>query len=200
MKNIKYTLIIILPIIIFSKTISNENKVYKFSSYQNDEFTDIDSDKISSDKINIDFFFNIYSTEGKYNKGWILLYNFEKNKKNYIENIKKDKNEIFYIEDNNYELIPSLINIEDFEEPNFLISDFSVLKKKNKVTKLKYINDYPLIKFSFTKNGIVKIYKPSNMSDLDMFDLVQFLNKIIIKHRDYFFLIKNYLRKVKLLK
>ena len=61
------------------------------------------------------------------------------------------------------------------------------MTKKQKLNKLKYINDYPLIKFLFTKNGIVKIYRPKNISDLDFFNLIQFLNKIIFKHREIYF-------------
>ena len=188
MKNGKYVLIIILYIIISSKALLNEKKVYRFSSNQKDEFIDFDSDNISSDNLYIDILFNIYSKEGKNNKGWILLLNLERNKNNYIKNIKKDEREIWNMEEDNYELIPNLINIEVFEEPNFLVSDFSYCKKNNnKLNKLKYINDYPLIKFVFTKNGIVKIYRPDYISDLDFFELVQFLNKIIFKHRTLFF-------------
>ena len=189
MKNGKYVLlIIILHIIIPSKALLNEKKVYRFSSNQKDEFIDFDSDNISSDNINIDILFNIYSKEGKNNKGWILLFNLERNKNNYIKNIKKDEREIWNMEEENYELIHNLINIEVFEEPNFLVSDFSYYKKNNnKQNKLKYINDYPLIKFVFTKNGIIKIYRPDYISDLDFFELIQFLNKIIFKHRALFF-------------
>ena len=191
MKNQKYTLIIILQIIILGKAILNENKAYRFSSNQKNEFTDFDSNNISSDNIKLDIFFNIYSKEGKKNKGWILLFNLERNKNNYIKNIKKEEREIWNIEEDNYELIPNLINIADFEELNFLMSNFSYFRKKNnKSDKFKYINDYPLIKFVFTKNGILKIYRPNNISDLDFFELVQFINKIIFKHRDLFFSIK----------
>ena len=80
----------------------------------------------------MDIFFNIYLKEGKNNKGWILLFNLERNNKNYIKNIKKDEREIYNIKEDNYDLIPNLINIEDFEEPNYLWIIFLILWQKNK--------------------------------------------------------------------
>ena len=160
-----------------------ENKVYRFSINQT-----INYNNLESNKIDLDILFHIYSKNEKINKGWILLFNFTSNERKYNKEIKnKEKNNLIIIEEN-YELYPNIINIDDFEEPNFSLNNFSYFNQNKKQSKkLKFINDFPLIKFIFSKNGILTIYKPKYYSDLDFYDLIQLLNRIIFTNKDKFF-------------
>ena len=189
MKVLKIIPIIYLITFIFCKEIEDgENKVYRFSINQTLNFTNSESNIIS-----LDILFNIYSKNENTNKGWILLFNFTKNNKNYIDKLSKNKKNNLKIKEENYELLPKIINIEDFEEPNFSLNKFSYINKNNKQSKkLQYINNFPLIKFIFTKNGILKIYRPKNISDIDFYDFIQLLNRIIFINKDKFFSKSNY--------
>ena len=40
------------------------------------------------------------------------------------------------IKENNYELLPTIININDFEEPNFSLDKFSYLIEIKKIKKI----------------------------------------------------------------
>ena len=188
MKTIIFISFIILQTGIVLKTIKNNNKIYKFSINQNNKFNNYESNKYTNDNINFEIIFDIYSRKVNIYKGWITLLNYTRNKINIIKEMKKSEKHNIYTKQTNYELLPDLIKIEKFEDPNFSFKDFSYINiKKNKIRRLKFVNDYPLIKFTFSKNGIINIYRPDNISDLDFYDIVQFLNGIIFKNKELFF-------------
>ena len=187
MENIKFLLFISLQYFLLCKSVEDEQNIYQFSLKQANELTNLDPNDISYDII-----FNIYSRNREQNNGWILILKYLNNNKEYfISNNKKKYTKI--IKEDNYKLIPNHIDIEEFEDPNFSFNNFSYLKQNdNKKEKLKFVNNYPLIKFTFTKNGIINIYRPDSISDLDFFDFVQSLNRIIFINRDRFFIGQNF--------
>ena len=187
MKYIKFILIISLQYFILCKVVEDEQNIYKFSLKQINELTNLDPNDISYDII-----FNIYSRDKEQNSGWILILKYLNNNKNYFKS-KNKKKYTKIIHEDYYKLIPNHIDIEEFEDPNFSFNKFSFLKQnKNKKEKLKFVNNSPLIKFTFTKSGIINIYRPDNISDLDFFDFVQSLNRIIFANRDRFFVGQNF--------
>ena len=182
MKYIKLILILSLQYFILCKVIEDEQNIYKFSLKQINELTNLDSNNI-----NFDIIFNIYSREKEQNKGWILVSKYLNNNKNYFKS-KDNKKYTKIINEDNYKLILNQIDIEEFEDPNFSFNKFSYLKSnKDKKEKLKFVNNSPLIKITFTKNGIINIYRPDNIPDLIFFDFVQSLNRIIFTNKDKFF-------------
>ena len=182
MKYIKLILIVSLKYIILCKVIEDKTNIYRFSLKQTNELVNLNSNKIS-----YDILFDIYSRDKKQSYGWILILKYSNNNKNYFKSSNEKKYSKIISEDD-YQLIPNYIDIEEFEEPNFSFNNFSYLKpNKNKEGKMKFVNNFPLIKFTFTKNGIINIYRPDNLSDLDFFDFVQSLNRIIFANRDRFF-------------
>ena len=183
MKYIEFILIISLQYFIICKVFEDEQNIYKFSLKQTNELTNLGPNNISYDII-----FNIYSRDKEQNNGWIIILKYlNNNKKSFKPKNKKKYTKI--INEDYYKLIPNHIDIEEFEEPNFSFNKFSYLKQnKNRKEKLKFVNNSPLIKFTFTKNGIINIYRPDNLSDLDFFDFVQSLNRIIFANRDRFFI------------
>ena len=180
-----FAIVLILNIFLSIKAFNNSDVFHKFSINQKNKFNDYESEKEELFNINFEILFNIYSKTGLINKGYILLLNFSKNNNNLIKKIKKDKKDIIFIKEDINKLIPSKINIEDFEPPNYsLKKPLYCNLNKTLSKKLKFVNNYPLIKFIFTKNGILKIYRPYGLSDLDFFDIIHFLNQIILKNRN----------------
>ena len=187
MKYIKFILIISLQYFILCKAAKDEQSIYKFTLKQTNELTDL-----YPNDLNYDIIFDIYSGDKEQSKGWILILKYLKNNKKYFKS-KNKKKYTKIINEDFYKLIPNHIDIEEFEDPNFSFNKFSYLKQnKNKKEKLKFVNNSPLIKFTFTKNGIINIYRPDNISDLDFFDFVQSLNRIIFTNRDRFFPNQNF--------
>ena len=187
MNYIKLILILSLQYFILCKVTEDEQNIYKFSLKQTNDLTNLDSNNISYDII-----FDIYSRDKIQSYGWIIILKYSNNNKNYFKS-KNKKKFTKIINEDYYKLIPNHIDIEEFEDPNFSFNNFSYLKpNKNKKEKLRFVNKSPLIKFTFTKNGIINIYRPDNIPDLDFFDFVQSLNRIIFVNRDKFFEGKNF--------
>ena len=182
MNYIKLILILSLQYFILCKVTEDEQNIYKFSLKQTNDLTNLDSNNISYDII-----FDIYSRDKIQSYGWIIILKYSNNNKNYFKS-KNKKKFTKIINEDYYKLIPNHIDIEEFEDPNFSFNNFSYLKpNKNKEEKFRFVNKSPLIKFTFTKNGIINIYRPDNIPDLDFFDFVQSLNRIIFVNRDKFF-------------
>ena len=152
MKYIKLILIVSLKCFILCKVVEDKTNIYRFSLKQTNELVNLNSNKIS-----YDILFDIYSRDKKQSYGWILILKYSNNNKNYFKSSNEKKYSKIISEDD-YQLIPNYIDIEEFEEPNFSFNNFSYLKpNKNKEGKMKFVNNFPLIKFTFTINGIINI-------------------------------------------
>ena len=68
MKTIIFILFIILQRGIVLKTIKSNNKIYKFSINQNNKFNNYESNKYTTDNINFEIIFDIYSRKSTYIK------------------------------------------------------------------------------------------------------------------------------------
>lgn len=196
----KYIIIILVYIIIACKEIKNENKVYKFSLNQKNEYNNYDSNNNEYESYNshLEILFHIYSKDIYKNKGWIILLNYSKDNINIFKHATINKENNLYIKQNDYNLFSDIIKVDQFEKPNFSFKEFSYMSEKHKKKeskKLKYVNDFPLIKFTFSQNGIINIYRPDSISDLDFYDLIQFLNRIIFQNKKKFFDIESKKRK-----
>ena len=151
MNNKKLILILSLQYFILCKVTEDEQNIYKFSLKQTNELTNLDSNNISYDII-----FDIYTRDKMQSYGWILILKYSNNKAYFKSKNKKKYSKI--ITEDNYKLIPNQMDIEEFEDPNFSFNNFSYLKpNKNKEGKMKFVNNFPLIKFTFTINGIINI-------------------------------------------
>ena len=180
-------------LISYCKGDENVNQIYRFVKVQkNTNNYDLNNvNQIQSDNMIIDMLFNIYSLNQDFNKAWVILLNYSINNINYIKNedINNENysNFLTLLNGLNYSMIPDYIDINDFEEPNFNINEIFLNKENKESSKLKYLYNYPFIKFTFSENGILNIYKPNEISNYDFIILIQNINKIIYTNKNTFF-------------
>ena len=173
------------------------NQIYRLTKFQkNSNNYDLNNvNQIQSENMFIDMLFNIYSFDKDYNKAWIILLNFSINDISYIKNEdfnnKNYSNFLTLLKDKNYSLIPNYININDFEEPNFNLIEIFLNKENTKSKQLKYLFNFPFIKFTFSEKGILKIYKHNEISNFDFISLIQNINQIIFSNKNKLFKINS---------
>ena len=191
MKNIIHIFYIVL-LIYYCKGEKSLNKIYRFAnvlkSSNNYDLNNLNDNQSGS--MIIDMLFNIYSSNKDYNKAWVILLNFSINNSSYVknENInnKNYSNFLTLLNEMNYNSILDYININDFEEPNFNLNEIFLNKEYNESNKLKNFYNFPLIKFTFSENGILNIYKPNTISNFDFIILIQNINEIIYLNKNKF--------------